>query len=175
MLLLSVFGTLALVSSQAGWRLADRHADWIRGVYELEGRGAILLSRVASCLKQAEILSRGELDVLNEFLYMHQAEMLLKAADLKEDARIAVLESGVVQVAAAMTVPSAENRGNEGDEGDVEVKRLEILIEVVIPSKGDGHLWHIRKWQYGKSSFVYDRIPDLWPGPASNTISNSGR
>jgi hypothetical protein len=162
MLLLSVFGTLALVSAQAGWRLADRHAAWTRSVYALEGRGSVLLAQVASCLKRAETLSRTLSDMTSVYLYMHNAEMILKTATLAEEIKVSVTEGGVVQAAARLS--EAETAGS--DDG---VRRLDLCIEAMTPSEQGGRLWRIIQWQYGKSVFTYDRMPDLWPGPASAT------
>lgn len=56
-LLLSIFGTLSLISSNAGLKLAKKNAEWFKNVYLLEKEGAEILSEISECLKRAEALS----------------------------------------------------------------------------------------------------------------------
>jgi hypothetical protein len=54
MLTLIVFGVLAMMSSYADLKLAQKSGDWTRSYYSLDGKGDILVQRIDACLMNAE-------------------------------------------------------------------------------------------------------------------------
>ncbi|HBQ65061.1 MAG TPA: hypothetical protein DD727_09140, partial [Clostridiales bacterium] len=65
MLMLSVFGTLALMSSHAGLKLAGKHAQWIGKVHTLDARGTETLARIWSAVFQTRQSGTSVQEVLN--------------------------------------------------------------------------------------------------------------
>jgi hypothetical protein len=54
MLTLIVFGVLAMMSSFADLKLAQKSGDWIKNYYSLDGKGDTLVQKIDECLIHAE-------------------------------------------------------------------------------------------------------------------------
>ena len=59
MVTLIVFGVLALMSSYADLKLARKSGEWVKGYYDLDGKGDVLVQQIDTFLKEAEMQAAG--------------------------------------------------------------------------------------------------------------------
>jgi hypothetical protein len=154
-LLLSLFGTLALMSSNAGLRLARKNAAWVKNIYILDGKGSKILSKISACLDRAEDLSfDSSSNSLNPVLFYNNAEKALKEIELTSSVKIIAGAPGEGLRLEAIVK----------NETTTDPVWLNICISVVVPDEIKKSKYIITSWKYENTVFTYDEFPDLWQG-----------
>jgi hypothetical protein len=171
MLLLVTLGALAMASSQANLRLAQKGVAWVKSYYALEAGGESLLDMISGTLSQHQAHTEDSDDELIPMLAQRLEEHIRKAgstlpygASVRE---VQVEPNGL----GSITVKARLSRPHGSAE-----QHLLVGVELIAGS-GEPHGWGFRilHWKQYQEPFEYESQLKLWSrseDPIRHNVAN---